>query len=712
MINFADMKTLLFSTFLLPLLCAAQSFETVERPDIASRNSHYASNLDPLHAQYFIKLPAGAVKPEGWARRQLELQADGLNGHLGEISKWLEKSDNAWLGRGSENGWEEVPYWLRGYAASAYILEDRAMIAEARSWIEGILSTQQADGWFGPVLEDDEGCRDLLANMVVCWIMQDFYEYTGDERVIPFLTSYYKWLARYPDEKFLTHYWDDSRGGDMMWTLAWLYNRTGDETLPELAAKIHRNGADWMRSTELPNWHVVNIAQGFREPAEWWMFSGEKAALNASYHVFDFIRRAFGQVPGGMYGADENARRGFFDPRQGTETCAFVEQMLSDNILLQITGDPSWAENCEDVAFNSYPAALMPDYRSLRYLTAPNHAVSDSQNHSPGINNRGPFLAMNPLSSRCCQHNHGMGWPYYIQHLIMATPDNGAAAAVYSACTATLKVGDGQLITLAESGNYPFEERVAFTVKTDAPVLFPLYLRIPSWCDGAEVAINGKPAEGECTPGKYIRIKREWRDGDRVELDLPMSLSRRTWQVNKNSVSVDYGPLTLSLKIDEDYRRADSEATAIRDSKWQTGVDVSQWPSWEIHAASPWNYALVTDAPITITRRAWPSDDNPFTCGSVPLEFSAKGRQVPSWGIDEYGLTGVLPDPWEERAVGVHDIILIPMGAARLRISAFPTAQYGSDARPVGRTRSRGERHQPHTHGAARQRISAFPPAQ
>ena len=61
-----------------------------------------------------------------------------------------------------------------------------------------------------------------------------------------------------------------------------------------------------------------------------------------------------------MYGAVTNARIGFFDPRQGTETCAFVEQMLSDNILLQVTGDPAWAENCEDVAFNSYPA-LMPD---------------------------------------------------------------------------------------------------------------------------------------------------------------------------------------------------------------------------------------------------------------------------------------------------------------------------------------------------------------
>ncbi len=665
---------LLFSTNLFAS-CSTERFETVDRPDTSVRNAYYASNRAPLQPQYFVKLPVGAVQPGGWIARQLRLQAEGLNGHLDEISIWLEKEHNAWLGRGDSNGWEEVPYWLRGYAATAYILGDRAMTDEARSWIEGILSTQQPDGWFGPVLTNERGSRDLLANMVVCWIMQDYYDYTGDERVITFLTNYYKWLAACPDEHFLKHYWDNSRGGDMMWTLAWLYNRTGDEALPALARKIHRNTADWTKSTQLPNWHVVNIAQGFREPAEWWMFSGDRKALHATYNVFSFIRRAFGQVPGGMFGADENARIGFFDPRQGSETCSFVEQMLSDNILLQVTGDPTWAENCEDVAFNSYPAALMPDYKALRYLTCPNHVVSDSRNHNPGIDNSGPFLAMNPFSSRCCQHNHGMGWPYYIQHLVMATPDNGAAALVYSACTATLKVGDGRQVTITESGNYPFEERVTFTVNTDGGVAFPLYLRIPSWCNRASVHINGREAKGDCTPGRYVKIAREWQDGDRVVLELPMKLSQRTWQVNQNGISVDYGPLTLSLKIDEEYRRVDSRETAISDSKWQASADVSQWPSYEIYAASPWNYALEAAAPITIQRREWPADDNPFTLQSVPLEFSAKGRLIPAWTIDEYGLTGVMPGPWAERSDTVSDIKLVPMGAARLRISLFPPAE-------------------------------------
>ena len=73
------------------------------------------------------------------------------------------------------------------------------------------------------------------------------------------------------------------------------------------------------------------------------------------------------------------AAPGYSDPRQAIETCGMVEQMLSDELLMQMSGDPFWADNCENVAFNTYPAALTPDMRALRYLTAPNMVVSDSR---------------------------------------------------------------------------------------------------------------------------------------------------------------------------------------------------------------------------------------------------------------------------------------------------------------------------------------------
>lgn len=490
------------------------------------------------------------------------------------------------------------------------------------------------------------------------------------------MTNYFKWQLNLADEKFLEDYWENSRGGDNLLSVYWLYNHTGEAFLLELAEKIHRNTADWTKPSSLPNWHNVNIAQCFREPATYYLLSKDSAMLAASYNVHHLIRRTFGQVPGGMFGADENARMGYIDPRQGVETCGMVEQMASDEIMLKITGDPFWAENCEDVAFNTYPAATMPDFKALRYITSPNQVTSDAQNHHPGIDNSGPFLAMNPFSCRCCQHNHTQGWPYYAEHLVLATPDNGAALALYASCQADITVGNNQKIKLIEKTNYPFEESIQLLVQTEKNVDFPLYLRIPSWSPDASIKINGKKVKTSLIAGQYVRIQRTWSNDDVIELNVPMHLNLRTWQVNKNSVSIDYGPLTFSLKIQEKYIKRDSRQTAIGDSQWQNDADAENWSSFEIFPASAWNYSLVLDKEnalknFEVIRKNWPDNNFPFTQESCPIEIKAIGRKVPSWKVDQYGLCHELPEtnaPKGEK----ENITLIPMGAARLRISAFP----------------------------------------
>lgn len=67
-------------------------------------------------------------------------------------------------------------------------------------------------------------------------------------------------------------------------------------------------------------------------------------------------------------------------------------------------------------------------------------------------------------------------------------------------------------------------------------------------------------------------------------------------------------------------------------------------------------------------------DNQPFAEGAAPIIVKAKGRRIPSWTIDDTGLTGVLPSARAARSETIEDIILVPMGSQRLRISAFPTA--------------------------------------
>ena len=657
----------------------AQTTATVvDRPQ-AGNSSNYTSFRAPLVQAPLLKLPVGAVQPKGWLREYLVRQKDGLNGQLGTVSAWLDKNNNQWLSDAGDHGWEEVPYWLRGYCSLAYILDDDDMKKEAQVWFDSVLANLKSDGFLGPH-NYENGNPELWAQMVMLWALQTYYEYSGDERVIPAMTNYFKWEMNVPDSRFLKGLWQEKRGGDNLWSVLWLYNRTGDDSILPLIDKLHRNTSDWTMKDDLPNWHGVNVAQGFREPATYYMYTGDSDMLNATYNAFDTMRRRYGQMPGGMYAADENAREGYFDPRNGAETCAMVEQMASDEILMGITGDPFWADHCENVALNSFTAAITPDMKALRYITSANMAISDEKLHGPSIdNNLRGMLSMSPFSSRCCQHNHGMGWPYYAEHLVMATADGGLATMLYAANETSALVADGKNVTLTETTNYPFDDTVTLTLNTEDAVAFPMYLRIPEWAEGASVKVNGVAQPAADAAGKYVCLNREWNDGDVVELTMPMSVSANVWQQNKGSVSVNYGPLTLSLKIDEISEPHDSRDKDFvqDDSHWQEGVDASLWPCYVLRPGSDWNYALKVDkdnlpVEFSVVKKDWPADDFPFTLESVPLEFHAKGVQIPSWGYDETGMTDLLPTKYAERSNTDTPLTLVPMGAARLRIAAFP----------------------------------------
>ena len=655
------------------LVCTANAdVHVVDRPSTEVKNDFYIGNRSPLMPSPFIKLPISAIKPHGWVRRQLELQADGFTGYLLEISRFLKKQDNAWLspqGQG-HSPWEEAPYWLKGFGDTGYVLGDQRIITEARQWIEATIASQRDDGYFGPRsnLTRIKGKTDLWPNMIMLNVLQSYYEYSGDERVLRLMSRYFRWQLTIPDKDFLLPFWQNQRASDNLASVYWLYNRTGDKWLLDLGEKIHHNTADWTGG--VASWHVVNIAQCFRGPGLFYQQSKDLKHLAATERNYKTVIGIYGQVPGGMFGADENARPGYIGPRQAAETCAMVEMMLSHEMLLKVTGDPKWADRCEEVAFNSYPASLTPNLKALHYLTAPNMILCDRHNKSPGLQNSGPMLLYDPHRHRCCQHNTAHGWPYYAERLWMATPGNGLAAVLYAPCRVTAKVGDGTEVTIVEKTRYPFDENIELTVKTARPVSFPLYLRVPGWCENPELTINDKAASMNTRPRSYILIDREWTNGDKVKLNLPMKITLTKWTKNKDSVSVNRGPLTYSLKIGEKYVR-------------QGGTD--KWPAWEIHPTTAWNYGLLlneADLPSSfqVVQKAWPDDNQPFEAEAAPIELRAKAKKIPAWQKDHLGLVGKIQQSPVKSDEPTETVTLIPMGCARLRISAFPTIGTGPDA--------------------------------
>ena len=149
-----------------------------------------------------------------------------------------------------------------------------------------------------------------------------------------------------------------------------------------------------------------------------------------------------------------------------------------------------------------------------------------------------------------------------------------------------------------------------------------------------------------------------------------MEIRLRTWTKNKDSVSVDRGPLTYSLKIGEDYVR-------------QGGTD--DWPAWEVYPTTAWNYGLVLDKKnpaggFEVVKKSWPGDNAPFEINAVPIELRTKAKKIPNWQQDHLGLVGSIQQSPIKSDQPEETVTLVPMGAARLRISAFPTIGDGDDA--------------------------------
>ncbi|MDE5847242.1 MAG: glycoside hydrolase family 127 protein, partial [Muribaculaceae bacterium] len=166
---------------------SAQNSVTVTDKPAVGTNTNYPGFKAPLQSAPLIKLPVGKVQPKGWLRKYLELQKDGLNGKLGTVSAWLDKNNNQWLSDAGDHGWEEVPYWLRGYSSLAYILDDEEMKRESQVWFDAVLANLTDDGFLGPH-NYENGNPELWAQMVMLWALQTYYEHSGDQRVLDAMT--------------------------------------------------------------------------------------------------------------------------------------------------------------------------------------------------------------------------------------------------------------------------------------------------------------------------------------------------------------------------------------------------------------------------------------------------------------------------------------------------------------------------------------------
>ncbi|MBN9616965.1 MAG: glycoside hydrolase family 127 protein [Acidobacteriales bacterium] len=624
-------------------------------------------NRAPLAPNAFYALPLGSVRPTGWLRSQLQIQASGLGGHLDET--WPDVGSNsAWLG-GTGEAWERGPYFLDGLLPLAYLLDDARLKAKAQKFIDWTLSNQAANGMIGPHSNDDWWPRMVMLKALV-----QYQEATGDPRVIPLLSRYFAYQLKNLPTRPLRD-WGKFRWQDNVLVVIWLYNRTGDAKLLDLAHILQQQGFDWkanfadfkytqrttpesiglksgggLKDHALAT-HGVNNGQAIKATPVWSVVSNDESDRQGIHQMLAALDKYHG-LPNGMFSCDEHLAG--LNPSQGTELCTVVETMFSLEQSLAILGDASLGDRLERIAFNALPGTFTDDMWAHQYDQQPNQ-VESSLHRRPWTTN-GPESNLFGLEPNfgCCTANFHQGWPKFAASLWMASHDGGLVAAAYSPCEVRTKV-NGTAVHIAEETEYPFRETVRIAINPSAPVMFPLRLRIPAWADGATIRINGSLHPGT-TAGGFTRIERTWKSGDIVELKFP--LSPRVLSGYKDSISVERGPLVFSYPIGE---------------SWVKLQDRGMTADWQVFPSTSWNYALAvtSNESSKLPVQESPVGTSPFSLKGTPVKLKVNARKLPGWRAGD-GAADPVPQSPVTSAENEEQLTLVPYAAAKLRITAFP----------------------------------------
>lgn len=628
----------------------------------------------PLYPAAYRPLPLGRVRPLGWLRDLLRLQAAGVTGHLPEV--WPDLCDSsAWLGGTGGEDWERGPYYCDGLIPLAFLLDDPALRALASRWVECALASADGRGQFGPRTNPDWWSRMIMTKVLAQW-----HEATGDSRALDLLLRFFRFQLDSLDERPLRE-WAWARGQENLLTALHVYNLTGEPWLLDLADRLIAGSADWthlLAEGGVEEWlrpgapsmqtHGVNVAMGVKAPAITGLRTGEERHARGARRAVEYLLARHGR-PDGLFSSDENLHG--TAPTTGAELCAIVEFMYSLEEALRVTGDAFFADALERAAYNALPAAMTPDLWGHQYCSQINQPLC-SVAERPWSNCR-PWTNLYGLEPNfgCCTANLHQGWPKFVRHMILATPEGGLAVALHGPCEAEADVaGGGARVRLRVDTEYPFGETLRLRLSLTAPARFPLRIRAPWWAEGAQVMAPGG-GEVAALPGAFCELTREWNDGDEVRVWFPMRPRLETG--HRGMISVLAGPLLFGLRIEERWRRIAGKPPVA---------------DWEIWPGSPWNYGLAldparpVDSQIRIERTVLadaPAADSeesaaprtPFAPECAPLRARVAGRRIPEWKMEGANAGEIAAGPYES-AEPEEELTLLPFGATRLRIAAFP----------------------------------------
>ena len=588
------------------------------------------------------------IKPEGWLRRQLTIQAEGLSGNLHKI--WPDIRDSAWIG-GNREGWERVPYWLDGFIPLAYLLENEEMISTVKKYIDAILSAQEDDGWICPCEDGKRAKYDTWAIQLICKTLKVYYDCSGDERIpdviYRVLKNYYDMLKSGEIRLFK---WAKYRWYEMFISLNFLYEKYQEDWIKDLARIIKEQGYDY--NTAINSWkkpshmwlrktHIVNIAMMLKSEAVSHDLLGEKYTDNAE-KLREILDKYNGTAFEGFTGDEVLSG---LDPTRGTECCAVVEQMYSYEEMFAHTGHNKWAERLEVLGFNALPATLSEDMWTHQYVQQVNQVACRKTMIMAPFSTNGPYAHTFGLEPNfgCCTANFNQGWPKFALSAFMRK-DNTILSSVM--LPSVLKEKD---VTIRLETDYPFNNKMHYYIEAQKD--FDFEVRIPSFAKNLKVN-----SEASLTKDLQFAIK-----SGKTEIEIEFETVPCLKERPNNLYALQMGSLLFSVPVS--YEKKMREYT-------KKGVE-RKYPycDYQFIPTTPWNYRYADDN-FEINYHA--SGEVPFSQDKPPITIKAKMQQI-NWGLKFPYKSVCRKTPKSTEPVSeVQEIELCPYGCARLRMTEMP----------------------------------------
>ena len=591
---------------------------------------------------------AKELSPQGWLRRQLEIQARGLSGNLHKI--WPDVKHSAWIG-GDREGWERVPYWLDGFVPLAYLLRDEALISAAKTYIDAILASQQPDGWICPCKAGSRAKYDTWAVQLIAKTLTVYYECSGDERVPEavrrVLKNYYDLMKSGEIRLFG---WAKYRWFETFTALNFVYETYGEAWMADLAGLLKEQGYDY--AAAVPSWktprhlwlrktHIVNLAMMLKSEAVSHDLLGE-AYTDRAERLRAVLDRYNGTAFEGFTGDEVLSG---LDPTRGTELCAVVEQMYSYERLFAHTGENKWAERLEALAFNALPATLSEDMWTHQYVQLVNQIACKKTMLMAPFSTNGPQAHLFGLEPNygCCTANFSQGWPKLALSAFMKNGDT-----VLSALLLPCVLKDGG-VTVRLDTEYPFKNEARWTL--DAQKAFTLVIRVPSFAK--DVTLNGAPA-----PAGDIRLSVL---PGHTEIMLTFNVLPALVPRPNGLYALRAGSLLFSVPVGHD---------KLMREYVKRGVE-RKFPycDYQLIPRSPWNYGFA-DASFSIERHG--VGEVPFSFDAPPVKIRANLQKI-DWGLKFPYRSVCRKTPKSTAPLSPPEpVTLIPYGCAKLRMTEMP----------------------------------------